>query len=131
MKVFAASEGIDTKIQNTNVQSKATYSNPLTPILDDNAKCVCGNGKKYKNCCGVRSIKLQKRRVEDKDFPVGLEVTLCKLNATALNGVYATVVKKYNEETGRIACKRQDNGKLVSVKPENLVTKYIHPTSGS
>ncbi len=128
MKVFAASEGIDTKIQNKNVQSKATYNNPLTPILDDNAKCVCGNGKKYKKCCGVRSIKLQKRRVEDKDFPVGLEVTLCKLNAKALNGVYATVVKKYNEETGRIACKRQDNGKLVSVKPENLVTKFIHAT---
>ena len=129
MKVFAASVGVNTELRNKSVQSKATYANPLTPIIDDNAKCVCGNGKKYKKCCGVRSIKLQKRRVEDKDFPVGLEVTFRKLNAKAMNGVYATVVKEYNEETGRIACKRQDNGKLVSVKPENLVTKFIHPPS--
>ena len=128
MKVFAASVGVNTELRNKSVQSKATYANPLTPIIDDNAKCVCGNGKKYKKCCGVRSIKLQKRRVEDKDFPVGLEVTFRKLNAKAMNGVYATVAEEYNEETGRIACKRQDNGKLVSVKPENLVTKFIHPS---
>lgn len=50
----------------------------------------------------------------------------CKLKTSELNGIYGTVVKEYDEKTGGVACKRQDNGKVIALKPENLGTKYVH-----
>ena len=102
------------------------HENPLTDITNANEKCPCGSGNKYKKCCGERTIKLQKKRVKEINFPMDLEVTFCKLKTKALNGVYGTVVKEYDEKTGRIGCKRQDTGKVLALKPENLVTKYVH-----
>ena len=107
-------------------KNNSNHSDPLTPIISGNAKCICGSKLKYKKCCGAKSIRLHKKRAKEKNFPIGLEVTFCQLKTGSLNGVFGTVVKEYDEKTGRVACERQDNGKLLALKPENLVPKYIH-----
>ena len=59
-------------------KNNSNHSDPLTPIISGNAKCICGSKLKYKKCCGAKSIRLHKKRAKEK-FSNWFRSYICQL----------------------------------------------------